>query len=346
MTSGSALRRATDSVRAWAWSPSPRVSSLESRLFQLTCAATERLDQGAWSSARPLAALAEASQRLPGRERLVLADTARDLAATAPTAQERSRCVRAELRYLGALVVASTTFSSGPSADSAEGYVDPVVVGVRARIQRILATGEHADGAPVTATADWQSRFEARLAGLCVGEVLPRFLARDTAGNEVRSTLLRGKITVLRFWDPSSRASMHAHEQDAALARRFWDQPVAFYGATKGSDRAAYLKELDSREFGGTQLFDGPISTALSDELARAGHALAHGAGLHSEVSLSEAWSRPEAGSFFIIDENGVIRGRDLEQVEAAALVSRLVGERRTRLRSQFGGRLTSVTDH
>ena len=127
---------------------------------------------------------------------------------------------------------------------------------------------------------------------------------------------------------------MAAHEEDALVLRKFWDAPVALFGATSSGERKAHLQLLGERSFGGTQLFDGPISTALADELALAGHGLLHGSGLSSAIGITDAWFRPAPGSLVVVDERGVIRGRDLHGDDLESLISLLVSERRASIRA------------
>lgn len=183
-------------------------------------------------------------------------------------------------------------------------------------------------------TAPYVLRARARLEGLAPGEAKPRYVARDTAGNEIRSNDFDGKITLYRAWDASSPVSLVAHKRDAALLRKHWDRPFELVGMTDHADRAAHLEALPARGFAGTQLFDGPIGPELVDALAKSG-----GAAMTTATSALESWFLPAPGSSILVDSRGVIRGRDLTHDELDALILELVNEHRLLLRERRQGR-------
>lgn len=180
-------------------------------------------------------------------------------------------------------------------------------------------------------------RSRLRLARLRVGAAMPRFVARDTAGNELRSAQLEGEVLVLRFWDPSSPASLVAHRADSGLVRDFWDAPFDLLGVTRSEDREAYLRLIESARFGGVQLFDGPISSALADALDEGSWSGFGAFGGTSDPGpkqrLLNRWGSPPPGSLFVVDARGRIRGRDLPPGETQTLVRTLIAEERTRQR-------------
>ncbi len=327
-----ALQAACEALDAWTWSHPREQGFLGTLLDELVIAASQSAPAMAWSEAAPLTVLNEASLRVQGRDRAQFALTARGLSQFAPNEASRVRAVRLELRFWE-----SVSVSYGPAAGTqtlAATDDQQAAADARARIATILDDGDYLGDGPEGATGRFRERLQGRLDRLSVGSQIPRFLARDTAGNEVASTRLPGKVTIIRFWDKSSPVSMVAHEQDALLARRFWDSPVALFGSTASGDRDSHIEVLAERAFGGTQLFDGPISVALADELAMAGDSLVHGAGVSSAIGITEAWFKPAPGSLLVVDEGGIIRGRDLHGDELNSLVSTLVAERRARLRA------------
>lgn len=344
-----AMLQAAGELRDWAWSATDSIGELPSYVDALLAAAANEASLGMWERAHGVGSILEASLRVSGRDRFDLATAARELGRLAPNDALRVRAVRAELRLLESVITSSA--SSAPAELPGRGGVSAGAgrsdessrLEARARLEEIIGRREHLEaGSTAPASGPFAERLELRIRTLAVGQRMPRFLARDTAGNEVRSSLLPGQVTIFRLWESHSPGSMLAHEEDARLARTFWDAPVALFGATHSSNRAHHLAELEARSFAGTQLFAGPISTALEDELARAGHELVHGAGWSAPVSLFEAWGRPAAGSLFVVDESGVIRGRDLLGDELKSLVSQLVAERHQRLRGLSEGRFTA----
>ncbi|MEM8709785.1 MAG: hypothetical protein AAGG01_02445 [Planctomycetota bacterium] len=326
----SALVEACDAIRSWARNqaagdqvPSgarPPAEELRNLLTDLHFAVSGEFRPDAWTQSKLATAVAEASIAAGGwDERLQLARAAREITGLAPTDRIRGSVRRAELRILESL----TGHPSEQIALAARARVDEIV-------QEIGGQGGSGNG--------FLARLMRRVGVLEIGSTMPRFLARDTAGNEVRSTFLAGQVTVLRFWREDSPASVLSHEQDARLLREFWDAPVALYGAAQSTERESHLAFLSECSFAGTQLFDGPISTALADELARAGDALIHGAGVSAPIGVAEAWHRPLPGAVFVIDEHGVIRGRDIPRNELRSLLHQLVKERRLRLRGELAG--------
>ena len=336
-----AFQAATDALNAWTWSPARDASVLAELLDDVALAASLSAPASAWSQAAPYSALSEASLRVAGRARLPFANTMRELAHFAPSESDRVRAVRLEVRFLEAVCVGSSSPKGVLSTAFGSPEQEQAAAWARARIQEILDGGEHLEDGAAMPASRYQERLEGRLNHLAVGSRSPRFLARDTAGNEIRSTLMPGKVAVIRFWEQASPVSMAAHEEDALLERKFWDAPVALFGATHSGDRETHMGLLAERSFAGTQLFDGPISVALADELALAGDHLVHGAGLSSAIGITEAWFKPAPGSLVVVDEAGIIRGRDLHGDELESLVSVLVAERRARLRASGEGDVT-----
>ncbi|MEM6674670.1 MAG: hypothetical protein AAF726_17620 [Planctomycetota bacterium] len=173
----------------------------------------------------------------------------------------------------------------------------------------------------------------ARVARLQRGAAGPRFLARDSAGNELRSAEFAGRVVVLRFWDASSEASLAAHAADAELVRSFWDAPFELVGVASSTDRQAYLAVLEEFGFGGTQLFDGPISTHLADELAKDAHRFVAVSASATPIGATPAWLDPAPGSVVVLDAQGIIRGRDLSRDRLRSLVRSLLDEENERRR-------------
>lgn len=174
-----------------------------------------------------------------------------------------------------------------------------------------------------------------RIETLSAGSPMPSFTARDIAGNELRSSELFGKVTVLRFWDPASPASVAAHEADAEFVRSFWDVPFELVGVAKSIDRSEYLSFVAERAFAGLQLFDGPISTELADALAKDAGRVVSAESEGAPMGASAAWLRPVPGAVFVIDASGTLRGRDLSHDALESLVRQLVTEENARRREQ-----------
>ena len=183
-------------------------------------------------------------------------------------------------------------------------------------------------------------RSRLRLDRLRLGAPMPRFVANGTVGNELRSAQLEGEVLLIRFWDVSSPASLVAHREDARCVREFWDSPFSLIGVTKSEDREGYLRQVDAARFGGVQLFDGPISSALAAALEKQeGENVGDpGAftGQGSSRSLCNRWGSPPPGSLFIVGARGCIRGRDLGHAATRLLVKELVAEEQARRREQI----------
>ncbi|MEM9380768.1 MAG: hypothetical protein AAGB93_12520 [Planctomycetota bacterium] len=240
-----------------------------------------------------------------------------------------------------------------------DGAVERALMRAYARVLEPLvapagARRETLTGAARAATEAFE-RLESRLAHPVTGELpafrrparfridrlrngapIPRFLARDSAGNELRSAQLEGRITVLRFWDEDSRASVAAHRADAELSRQFWDAPFELVGVAASDDRPAYLDFVREQSFAGMQLFDGPISTQLADALAKDAGRFVTAGGANAPIGATQAWATPTPGSVFVVDARGVVRGRDLPHAELRTLVRSLIDEENLRRRESF----------
>ena len=236
----------------------------------------------------------------------------------------RERLIRTQVRLLEPLV----------SRTADEDARDSV-------LERGIALYESIEAAvtdPLTGEApDFLRRSRLRIERLKVGQPMPRFVARDTAGNELRSAQLEGRVLVLRFWDPASAASLAAHRTDAAWVREYWDASFDLIGVATNEDRDAYLAQLEQLRFGGVQLFDGPISTALADALARQQGGFSTAGEFDPSASITRRWGLPVPGSQFIVDARGRIRGRDLAPGATRVLVEQLLLEEQSRRRQQLG---------
>ena len=257
-------------------------------------------------------------------QRLDLVQACERLLSARDGQESRSRLLRAQILILEPVIAA--TGGRGPMARRATALYEEIALEVTHP-----ETGE----AP-----PFMRRSRLRLERLRIGAPMPRFVARDTAGNELRSAQLEGEVLVLRFWDESSPASLAAHRADGAWVREFWDAPFDLFGVARSEDREAYLRQLEAAQFGGVQLFDGPISDALAEALegydwgapGAFGASAEHGAGLR----LSNRWGAPTPGSLFVVDARGRIRGRDLSPDATRSLVRQLIAEEQFRRREQL----------
>ena len=238
----------------------------------------------------------------------------------------RSELLGAQVLILEPLIASVADGDKRPAALRASALYEDLVLKVTDP-----GTGE----APV-----FLRRSRLRLERLRLGAPMPRFVARDSAGNELRSAQLEGEVLVLRFWDHSSAASLAAHRADGTWVREFWDAPFDLLGVSRSKDRGSYLRQLEAAAFSGVQLFDGPISDALAEALdghewgapGAFGATGEHGAGL----SLSNRWVTPPPGSLFVVDARGRIRGRALPPAATRSLVRQLIVEERVRRRKQI----------
>ncbi|MEM1450851.1 MAG: hypothetical protein AAGI22_17155 [Planctomycetota bacterium] len=257
------------------------------------------------------------------REREQLTLRVAEVAAALEEGADRRLAQRALVRVLEPLVPAGREASE---------------IGARARTQFERALGvlaEQTAGTHDGGDPPFVRSARHRVERLGVGAPKPPFFARDEAGNELRSDELTGTVTVLRFWSATSAASVAAHERDAELVRAFWDTPFELVGVTSGDDRRGYLEFLDEHGFAGTQLFDGPISVELADALAKASGRLVSPSVRDEPATAPVAWGRPPAGTVFVIDASGTIRGRDLPHAAIRALVEDLVAEENSRRREE-----------
>lgn len=290
-----------------------------------TLASTSTAEQWAAASLAPtLREAAIGARRLDRRQILELGVALADIA---PTPELERAMLRSSCRLAESLLHRDA---------SASGGVDQLVQspGTGQRIRRVLfGLHERLTALSLNGQGLFVQRSKARAAGLAPGVRTPRYVARDTAGNEIRSNDFLGKITLYRAWDVASPASVEAHRRDAELLRRHWDRPFELVGISDHEDREAHLASLPTMGFGGTQLYDGPISTELVDALAKAG-----GSSSTTASSALAAWLHPTPGTCILVDSRGVIRGRDLSHEELDELILELVDEHRLLLRQRRQG--------
>ncbi|MDB2575830.1 hypothetical protein N9Z54_01375 [Planctomycetota bacterium] len=262
-------------------------------------------------------------------QRLDLVQACQQLLSAGLLPEVRSQLLRAEILILEPLIASAAAGGDrGPVMRRAAALYDEISLKV---------TDPRTGEAPL-----FLRRSGLRLERLRVGAPIPRFVARDPAGNELRSAQLEGEVLVIRFWDSTSPASLAAHRADETWVREFWDAPFDLIGVTRSGDREAYLRLLEAAQFSGVQLFDGPISEALSDALE--GHDWgtpgAFGASASPDAGrcLSNRWGTPPPGSLFVVDARGRIRGRDLSTDATRSLVRQLIDEEQVRRRESLHG--------
>lgn len=282
----------------------------------------------AWVDAALGHALLEAAVGASRAELRQLLQIALELAEVAPGVDPHRALLRTSCH-----IAESVLHSQGARPGLDNGLIGSGNAGRRHR--RVLAElHDQLERAVGERAGPFVMRSRWRAASLGPGSVAPRYVARDTAGNEVRSTDFAGRITLYRVWDPGSPASLEAHRMDAGLLRKHWDRPFELVGISGGDDRETHLDALPGRSFAGTQIYDGPIGTELVDALARSGQSSSSRVG-----RALAAWHEPVAGSCILVDSRGVIRGRDLGHEELDALILELVDEHRLGLRERELGR-------
>lgn len=332
------FREQADGLRAWALvavsagsDRRPELAQrLDAMLETLVTAASCGVSAEAWQGAAPALALLEACIGAEPAERARLLRAAWGLAGMAPTPETERALARCSVRLAESLV--HTLETTRP--DTAEFDPSATLPGVppRGELLGLLEVARAALDGPSAVPVPFVQRSAQRVDLFGIGGTVPRYVARDTAGNEVRSNDFGGKVTLYRVWDSASAASVRAHQLDAALARAFWDLPFEVVGISANDDRASHLGQLD--ELGltdmGTQLYDGPISTELVDALARSG-----GAARTAASSSLDAWAQPEPGACILVDSKGVIRARGLGHGELVLWIPLLVQEHHLELRER-----------
>ena len=284
--------------------------------------------ESSWSNARIDSALTDLAVGASFAGREELGRWSAYIAALAPNSAHEAALLEAAVRIVEPVLLAGRDDAQkAPARAGQSGAVLPetelleLAADLEGWVRRLDALARKDSSAQI------RERFE----NFAYGGVAPRFAARDTAGNEVRSIDFTGKVVVYRFWSNDSPASIVAHEGDAAMFRSYWDAPFELVGVSSDDDREYHVSTLYEHDFGGTQVFDGPISTDLVDALAKSGQtSLATTA---PSGSVTSAWHNPPPGSLFVIDAQGVIRGRDLAGQELHDLIDALIAEHHLRVR-------------
>lgn len=285
-----------------------------------------------WDDARIPGTLLDLAVGATYAGRAELARWSAYLAALAPTPVHEASLLEAAIRIVEPVLLASrddtAAVSSNPIATPrTESQFSELGADLDGWMRRLDALTRSIAGDLAS------DHIRERIAHFEYGRVAPRFAGRDTAGNEIRSVDFVGKVVVYRFWSNESPVSIAAHERDAAMFRSYWDAPFELVGVSSDDDREYHVSTLYEHDFGGTQVFDGPISTELVDALAKSGQtSLATTA---QAGSVTSAWSDPPPGSLFVVDAQGVIRGRDLAGQELHDLIDTLIAEHHLRVREQ-----------
>lgn len=144
------------------------------------------------------------------------------------------------------------------------------------------------------------------LDSLRTGRPAPPVEGVDLEGKPFRLADYRGRVVMLAFWASWCGPCMAAVPRERELAERYAGRPFAFVGVNGDEDRAHALAVQTEHRVPGRSFWNGPA-----------------GAG----GPIAKAWNVSGWPTVYLIDADGVIRGKQAGETETDALIATLVAE-------------------
>jgi thiol-disulfide isomerase/thioredoxin len=132
-----------------------------------------------------------------------------------------------------------------------------------------------------------EKRLEAmRICG--IGKVAPEIVGVDLNGREVKLSEYRGKVVLLSFWATWCGPCMRLVPHEREIAARLKDKPFAIVGVNGDTDETAIKNALTKHEITWPSFHDRQANKA----------------------AISDEWKNIGWPTLYLIDREGVIRGK------------------------------------
>ena len=136
------------------------------------------------------------------------------------------------------------------------------------------------------------------------GMKAPEIVGRDAEGKEIRLSQFAGQVVVLDFWGSWSRDCRGMMEQKRELAAKFRQRPFVLLGVNSDESRATMARAIKRERMNWPNIHDGPPGKG----------------------AIVRKWNIQTWPTIYVIDQNGVIRHRNIRGKRLEQAVSDLIG--------------------
>ena len=136
------------------------------------------------------------------------------------------------------------------------------------------------------------------------GMKAPEIAGQDAEGKEIRLSQFAGKVVVLDFWGSWSRECRGMMEQKRELAAKFRQRPFVLLGVNSDESRATMARAIKRERMNWPNIHDGPPGKG----------------------AIVRKWNIQTWPTIYVIDQNGVIRHRNIRGKRLEQAVSDLIG--------------------
>lgn len=149
-----------------------------------------------------------------------------------------------------------------------------------------------------------------RLENLAVGCQAPEFIATDARGNRLRSSHLRGRVVVVNVWRFGGKSWQARLPQERRLRLRWWDERFTWLGVNLNPDADTFRRDCDDRDIDWKQ------------------HAWEGG----EDTPVCDAWHVGDRPYLVLLDDQGIVRGVNLDPDVLEARVATLLSDLREKI--------------
>lgn len=156
-----------------------------------------------------------------------------------------------------------------------------------------------------TAGAKSAEAFIHEIEHLQVGMKAPDLAGKDPSGKEHKLADLKGRVVVLKFWRYSCPDCRKQIPHERELVERLKDKPFTLLGIATDESPEALQKMIDEQKINWPNIYDGK----------------------RGEGVISQQWNIVRVPTIYVIDQEGVIRARDLTGKALDEAVEKLLGQ-------------------
>lgn len=187
--------------------------------------------------------------------------------------------------------------------------VDPAKLEEEAMRLLLTASTEHTDlrlsrGGPTVAEIAKATLFEIEF--LAIGKRIPELEGEDLEGIALKLSEYRGKVVMLSYWATWCAPCMALIPHECELVELYKDKPFVLLGVNSDHDKRKVEPVLKDYKIKWRSFWCGPEGP---------------------EGLIAKSWNINNWPTIFIVDHNGVIRGKNLNGAALDAKIAALVSE-------------------